>query len=123
MIFSRAIFRQVVNSDQEAENCARLANSLIDSKGIVLYGNYFENGKALNFSNNKSSTDTHTCIAIGMSEMGIFDESDLENIHLNKQEEENLSEILRQRNTMLEREIRELRKGAANGNNSGLGKS
>jgi len=82
---------------------AKIANEIINDNGIVLYGNAYQDNKCNNFSTENSKGDTHVVIAIGLSEMGLFDS--MGEIKTEKATESELVDVMKQRNKMLEREI------------------
>lgn len=91
----------------EADTVAKICNDLINKNGVVLYGNLYESGESKSFKSEKSEFDSHVCIGIGMSEMGIFDETEV--IAVNRPEDKDIVELTETRNKMLEREVDNLR--------------
>ena len=107
MFFTEANFKDILRPD-EARTIAKVCNALIDSHGLVLYGNAFDDDSASNFSSDKHKADTHVGILIGLSEMGIF-ESGGKSPKKDKPSDEDLVALMRDRQKVLERENRTLR--------------
>lgn len=74
MFFTAANFKMV---GAQAELAAKIANEIIDKQGMVLYGNLYV-GRADNFTSDKKPQDTHVGIAVGLTEMGIFEPAEEE---------------------------------------------
>ena len=72
MFFDESNFDGYLAEKRAREIAAKVANQIIEDNSTVLYGNYMEDGTAVNFSSTKDKTDTHVLIGIGESEMAIF---------------------------------------------------
>jgi hypothetical protein len=68
-MFHKSYFEEFFTQDQ-AKLITKLCNQLLDQNAIVMYGNYYQSGKADNFTTEKKRSDTHVCLSVGMEEMG-----------------------------------------------------
>lgn len=114
MFFTYKNFMSITGDAESAKLCAQAANNIINQEGTVLYGNLLEDGTADNFTSTQSNINTHVSLAIGMSEMGLFDGVRTKGVHIEKPDNDEMATILKQQVEMLRAEMRQLR-GKDNG--------
>ena len=61
-----------LTDEETASAIATLANSIIAKQGKTVYGTLFKDGSVEQLSTSKDIQDTHTCMVIGLAEMGNF---------------------------------------------------
>jgi len=70
MFFEPSDFNNLPNPAHK-RIAAITANNMLKDLGVVLCGRFYEDGKALDFSTEfNNATDTHTCVAILMENIG-----------------------------------------------------
>lgn len=71
--YHKSNFTKIMPEDM-AILTAKIANQEIRSRGVVLYGEQFDDSSGHNFSTKDRQTpqDTHVCIGLGMSELAQF---------------------------------------------------
>ena len=72
MIFSPSDFEKFLAKGQ-AILVAKVANSLIDSKGAVVFGSRSAEGDLVDFSSDQKKSDSHVGILVSAAEMGSLD--------------------------------------------------
>lgn len=107
MFFKAKHFMKIL-SEEDAELVAEEANEVIRKQSKVIQGNYFADGSLDNFSTTEKDKDTHVAIAIGVTEMGLFD--DEREIHTTSPEVKDYNEAMSRKVEALERELRQKRK-------------
>jgi hypothetical protein len=110
MFFTGKLFKEYVRPE-DAETIAKLVNGTIDQNGIVLYGNFYGEGKANNFTSERKPGDTHICIGIGMSQMGIFEPLKDSSPQVDKASEDELMKLMTQNSQAARDENNRLREG------------
>jgi hypothetical protein len=107
MFYTKDHFRKLTLDDNTLRIVAEVANEIIEAQGVVLYGNYYQSGRATGFTTTKLRTDSHVCMAIGMIEMGFLETEGKASISRSSGDE--LADITKKRNALLETENRNLR--------------
>jgi len=107
MFFHESNFSHVLTDDQ-ANLIAKIANDILDRQAKVMYGEHYQNGSGANFSTAKKRTDSHVCLAVGISELGLLKPSESP-IALEKPREEDVVRAQADRLRLQENEIRQLR--------------
>ncbi len=107
MFFRTDHFRHIAD-ESLAKIIAEVVNELVEKNGKTLYGNYFNDGSADNFSTTQEKTDSHVAFAIGIEEMGWIPNAKGKTIARARPNTDELYEISQQRNKALERNQQEL---------------